>query len=272
MKNLFKNFNSLKIPITDRIHTVHEKILPLLKTKDYLGIFREFRNNNIFERNLDQYSSDKKVRKVSKIYSKLNNNLTFLLKSRKFQKELVQLRSWAFKNSERTSDLRVTFFLFLLYILLIGSSAFHDFKDEDVSFPTSEDLFRPSVPVNIKFADNMEERLENVKGIDEVKAEIEEIVKMLKDPSKYEDAGAKLIRGILLIGKPGTGKTLMAKALAGESGCNFIYCNAAEFDQSLVGAGSNALKRIFKAARNNTPCIIFIDEIDSLLHKGRRSG
>ncbi len=118
----------------------------------------------------------------------------------------------------------------------------------------------------------MKERLDQVKGIDEVKGEIEEVVKMLKNPTKYENAGAKLIRGILLIGKPGTGKTLLARALAGESGVNFIYCSASEFDKGLVGAGNKLLKELFVTARKNQPCIIFIDEVDTLLHSGRRSG
>lgn len=123
-----------------------------------------------------------------------------------------------------------------------------------------------------KLAKNLKERLSDVKGIDEVRNEIEEIVLMLKHPADYEDVGAKLIRGILLIGKPGTGKTLLARALAGESSVNFIFLNASEFDKSLVGAGSKMLKELFAFAKVNQPCIIFIDEIDTLLHKGRRSG
>jgi ATP-dependent Zn protease len=123
-----------------------------------------------------------------------------------------------------------------------------------------------------KLAINLSERLSDVKGIDEVRNEIEEIVLMLKNPAEYENVGAKLIRGILLIGKPGTGKTLLARALAGESKVNFIYLNASEFDKSLVGAGSKMLKEMFEFAKVNQPCIIFIDEIDTLLHKGRRSG
>jgi ATP-dependent Zn protease len=116
------------------------------------------------------------------------------------------------------------------------------------------------------------ERLKDVKGIDEVREEVEEVIKMLKNPTKYENAGAKLVRGILLIGKPGTGKTLLARALAGESGVNFIYVSASEFDKGLVGMGNKLLKNLFRQARENKPCIIFIDEIDTLLHSGRRQG
>jgi ATP-dependent metalloprotease len=123
-----------------------------------------------------------------------------------------------------------------------------------------------------KIAKNITDRLDQVKGIDEVRGEIEEIVKMLKNPAKYEQAGAKLIRGILLIGKPGTGKTLLARSLAGESGVNFIYVSASEFDKSMIGQGNKLLKELFEQARKNQPCIIFIDEIDTLLHASRRQG
>lgn len=118
----------------------------------------------------------------------------------------------------------------------------------------------------------MPERLSDVKGIDEVGEEIGEVINMMKNPDIYTSAGAKMMKGILLIGKPGTGKTLLARAMAGESGVNFIYCNASEFDKALVGKGSMMIKDLFKMARRNKPCIVFIDEIDTLLHKGRRSG
>lgn len=125
---------------------------------------------------------------------------------------------------------------------------------------------------NFSLAKNVEVKLTDVKGIDEIKDEINDIISMLKNPELYEDAGAKLIRGILLMGSPGTGKTLLAKALAGESGVSFIYCNGADFDKPLVGQGSKEIRLLFNIARSNQPCILFIDEIDSLLHKGRREG
>ncbi len=126
-------------------------------------------------------------------------------------------------------------------------------------------LFMYSSALSAKVADSITKILLT-------KEEIEEIVNMLKNPQKYEEAGAKLIRGVLLVGQPGTGKTLLARALAGESGINFIFLSASEFEQSLVGMGSIKLKKLFRYAKKNTPCIIFIDEIDSLLHKAKRSG
>lgn len=140
------------------------------------------------------------------------------------------------------------------------------------SIPKIELSISPPAIAEFPIAKNVKERLKDVKGIDEVKEEIQEIVDMMKDPSEYENAGAKLIRGILLMGKPGTGKTLLARALAGESNVSFIYTNGSDFDKIYVGQGNTSLKNLFKVARRNQPCIIFIDEIDSLLHEGRRKG
>lgn len=114
--------------------------------------------------------------------------------------------------------------------------------------------------------------LSDIKAIEDIKEEIQEVIDMIKDPESFQKSGAKLIRGILLMGNPGTGKTLLARALATESKSNFIYCSGSDFDKPLVGQGNSVVKELFEQAKKNQPCIIFIDEIDSLLHKGRRSG
>jgi ATP-dependent metalloprotease len=123
---------------------------------------------------------------------------------------------------------------------------------------------------NLNFAKDLKERLNNVKGITEVKDEIQQLIRMIKAPDKFRDAGAKLHKGILLCGKPGTGKTLIARAIAGESGVNFIYLTGSDFDEVFVGVGATRVRKLFRIARKNSPCIIFIDEIDSLLTKSRR--
>ncbi|CAD8076415.1 unnamed protein product [Paramecium primaurelia] len=115
---------------------------------------------------------------------------------------------------------------------------------------------------------NIPTRFNDVLGIDEFKEELEEIVEFLKNPKKYTDSGAKLPKGILLVGPPGTGKTLLARALAGEAGCAFFYKSGSEFDEMFVGVGASRVREIFKAARAKAPSIIFIDEIDSI--GGRR--
>lgn len=124
--------------------------------------------------------------------------------------------------------------------------------------------------MQLKFASNVQERLDNVKGIDEVKEEIEQLIRMIKNPEKYVEAGAKLHKGILLCGKPGTGKTLIARAIAGESGVNFAFLTGSDFDEVFVGVGAARIKKMFETARKKKPCIIFIDEIDSLLTSSRR--
>jgi ATP-dependent metalloprotease len=95
---------------------------------------------------------------------------------------------------------------------------------------------------------------------------------MLQNPEKYHEKGAKLAKGVLLYGAPGTGKTLLARAIAGEAGCNFIYCTGSHFDEMFVGVGAKRIRELFAEAKKNKPCIIFIDEIDTLLSKSRRFG
>lgn len=105
---------------------------------------------------------------------------------------------------------------------------------------------------------------DDVIGIDEFKDELMQVVDYLKNPKKYEDMGAYVPKGILLVGKPGTGKTMLAQALANEAECSFIYKSGAEFDQIFVGSGSRNVRELFEKARKNAPSIIFIDEIDSV--------
>ena len=111
-----------------------------------------------------------------------------------------------------------------------------------------------------------------MKGINEIKDEIEDLIKMIKNTSDYTSKGAKLYKGVLLAGAPGTGKTLVARAIAGESNVNFLYCTGSNFDEMYVGMGAKRVRELFTEARKNTPCIIFIDEIDSLMSKSRRFG
>lgn len=95
---------------------------------------------------------------------------------------------------------------------------------------------------------------------------------MIRNSGDYTSKGAKLYRGVLLSGNPGTGKTLLARAIAGEAQVNFIYCTGSNFDEMFVGLGAKRVRELFAEARKNTPCIIFIDEIDSLMSKSRRFG
>ncbi|CAJ2674580.1 unnamed protein product [Trifolium pratense] len=104
----------------------------------------------------------------------------------------------------------------------------------------------------------------DVKGCDDAKQELEEVVEYLKNPAKFTRLGGKLPKGILLTGAPGTGKTLLAKAIAGEAGVPFFYRAGSEFEEMFVGVGARRVRSLFQAAKKKAPCIIFIDEIDAV--------
>ena len=99
---------------------------------------------------------------------------------------------------------------------------------------------------------------------------MENIIRVIKNPEQYREKGSKLFKGVMLFGEPGTGKTLLARAIAGEAGVNFIFCSGSDFDEMFVGVGAKRVRQLFKEARKQSPCIIFIDEIDSLLSGSRR--
>ena len=115
-------------------------------------------------------------------------------------------------------------------------------------------------------------RFTDVEGIDSAKEELEEIVDFLKKPERYFGSGAKIPRGALLAGAPGTGKTLLARAIAGESNVPFIQCSAANFVEMFVGVGAKRVRELFEQARANQPCIVFIDEIDAVGKKRSAGG
>ena len=109
----------------------------------------------------------------------------------------------------------------------------------------------------------------DVAGIDEEKEELSEIVDFLKSPKKFTDMGARIPKGVLLVGPPGTGKTLLAKAVAGEAGVPFFIISGSDFVEMFVGVGASRVRDLFEQAKKNAPCIIFIDEIDAV---GRQRG
>ena len=109
----------------------------------------------------------------------------------------------------------------------------------------------------------------DVAGVDEEKEELEEIVEFLRNPKKFTDMGARIPKGVLLVGQPGTGKTLLAKAVAGEAGVPFFIISGSDFVEMFVGVGASRVRDLFEQAKKNAPCIIFIDEIDAV---GRQRG
>ncbi len=121
----------------------------------------------------------------------------------------------------------------------------------------------------VKPQDDLHFRFEDVAGINQAKTELQEIVTFLKQPESFIRLGAKIPRGVLLIGPPGTGKTLLARAIAGEAGVPFFSMAASEFVELFVGVGASRVRDLFKKAKEKAPCIVFIDEIDAV---GRQRG
>jgi len=145
------------------------------------------------------------------------------------------------------------FFFFIRQLQVGGGKA--------MSFGRSRAKLLNENQVKVTFAD--------VAGIDEAKMELEEVVEFLKDPKKFTRLGGRIPKGVLLIGSPGTGKTIMAKAIAGEAGVPFFTISGSDFVEMFVGVGASRVRDLFEQAKKHAPCIVFIDEIDAV---GRQRG
>nr|WP_276613074.1 ATP-dependent zinc metalloprotease FtsH [Cylindrospermopsis raciborskii] len=149
--------------------------------------------------------------------------------------------------------------LLALIMLLLRRSA--SSSNQALSFGRSRARFQMEAKTGVKFDD--------VAGITEAKEELQEVVTFLQQPEKFTAVGAKIPKGVLLVGPPGTGKTLLAKAIAGEASVPFFSISGSEFVEMFVGVGASRVRDLFKKAKENAPCIIFIDEIDAV---GRQRG
>ena len=156
--------------------------------------------------------------------------------------------------------LLIIFFIF--WFLMMGGPNANQAGGKTLSFGKSK--ARMMTP-----ADRNKVTFDDFAGVDEEKEELQEIVQFLKNPKKFTDMGARIPKGVLLVGQPGTGKTLLAKAVAGEAGVPFFIISGSDFVEMFVGVGASRVRDLFDEAKRNAPCIIFIDEIDAV---GRQRG
>ncbi|MCX5932832.1 MAG: ATP-dependent zinc metalloprotease FtsH [Cyanobacteria bacterium] len=167
------------------------------------------------------------------------------------------------RQDESTAGLLVNVLLVLLLLggltLLLRRSS--QVASKAMGFGRSQPRLQPEGTVAVRF--------EDVAGINEAKTELQEVVSFLRQPERFTALGAKIPRGVLLVGPPGTGKTLLAKAIAGEAGVPFFSMAASEFVEMFVGVGASRVRDLFKRAKEKAPCIIFIDEVDAV---GRQRG
>uniref|UniRef100_UPI003AAC0E69 ATP-dependent zinc metalloprotease YME1L1-like isoform X3 n=1 Tax=Centroberyx gerrardi TaxID=166262 RepID=UPI003AAC0E69 len=167
------------------------------------------------------------------------------------------MRSQAF--TQRTQDSLRRTRLILLVLLLVGVYGLSRTPFLSVRFRTTSGLDSAVDPIQMKNV-----TFDHVKGVEEAKNELQDVVEFLKNPQKFTVLGGKLPKGILLVGPPGTGKTLLARAVAGEADVPFYYASGSEFDEMFVGVGASRIRNLFKEAKANAPCVIFIDELDSV--------
>lgn len=191
---------------------------------------------------------------VAKLVSDSDKDINFRIK------EEDSLFSDIYSTVQKASRIILVIFIILIYCALVGA-VIKAFQGEDTTDADDDPLFG-----NSKFGKEAKStiKFDDVAGIDEERQQLEELVGFLKDAEKYTKMGATIPKGILLTGAPGVGKTLLAKAIAGEADVPVFQVTGSSFEQALVGVGSSRVRTLFKKARAKAPSIIFIDEIDTI--------
>jgi len=174
-------------------------------------------------------------------------------------------------RAEPTNNILVNFILpfipWLLILAFIWFFVFRQLRNSAGAGGMLGNFGRSKAKLNSK--ENTNVTFDDVAGVEEAKEEVMEIVEFLKNPKKFQRLGGRIPRGVLLVGEPGTGKTLLAKAIAGEADVPFFSISGSDFVEMFVGVGASRVRDLFKQAKDNSPCIIFLDEIDAV---GRRRG
>src|SRR6056300_341416 len=171
-------------------------------------------------------------------------------------------------NIDNSSPITIADGISMFFIILFFTAVFRMFSQLGQGPPNPFNMNKTELDVENQIVT----RFSDVEGIDNAKDELEEIVDFLREPERFIGTGAKIPKGALLTGKPGTGKTLLARAIAGESSVPFIQCSGSSFVEMFVGVGAKRVRDVFEMARENQPCIVFIDEIDAIGKKRSAGG
>ena len=236
---------------------------------DYGGLLQKINNGEVREVSLDQLNGiasvrlkadaeDAEPREVRIFANDKNIDLQQALQANNVDWEAQQARDNSAYVSMATTAFVALLVIFAMLMLLRRSAAS---GGGAMSFGKSKARFQMEAKTGVMFDD--------VAGIDEAKEELQEVVTFLKNPERFTAIGARIPKGVLLVGPPGTGKTLLAKAIAGEAGTPFFSISGSEFVEMFVGVGASRVRDLFKKAKESAPCIVFIDEIDAV---GRQRG
>jgi len=271
MKNLFKNFFLILI-----IFLTISYLFSLYSTQntpvEKIGLeklVQEINNEEVASITVkgDNLAIVLKDNRQQTAYKEPGESLSQLLRNYEVSPEKMTAVNVKIKN-DSTATIILTTILPLLIPILVFAGLFYfimrsaqGMNNRALSFgqTTAKEVDRHKNKITFK----------DVGGVKEAKEELREVVQFLKQPKKFTDLGAKIPKGILLLGSPGTGKTLLARAVAGEADVPFFSLSGSEFVEMFVGVGASRVRDLFKKANNSAPCIIFIDEIDAV---GRRRG
>jgi len=251
-------------------HVDHTKGLPILSSKYNIPIYANEKTWNHI--NSDKISDDNKTASVKIKEDNVEKTVTipsldtFMFKISdqlaEGKLELSQMEESKFLKILEAFGPTILLMVFIFFIWVMFMNPNAQSGNKTMSFGKSK--ARMMTP-----ADKNKITFEDVAGIEEEKQELEEIVEFLKNPKKFTEMGARIPKGVLLVGHPGTGKTLLAKAVAGEAGVPFFIISGSDFVEMFVGVGASRVRDLFEQAKKNAPCIVFIDEIDAV---GRQRG
>ncbi len=235
---------------------------------NYGELFKEIDRGTVTKVELDPATKVAKVTLAATAGSKSRSKEVELLDNNSELFNKLNNKGIEFKV-EKSADKNTIFtvlgnVLLLVFVITVLSAIIRrssNASGQALSFGKSRARFQMQAKTGVMFDD--------VAGIDEAKEELQEVVTFLQQPERFTSVGAKIPKGVLLVGSPGTGKTLMAKAIAGEAGVPFFSISGSEFVEMFVGVGASRVRDLFKKAKENAPCLIFIDEIDAV---GRQRG